>query len=95
METVTLNTGIKFPIIGSGTNTFGKVDHAYQGEINGDTTEILMAIDAGYRHFDTAISYRNESVVGKALGESKRRAMSFSLPLKFLENKNIMRIKKL
>jgi len=82
METVTLNTGIKFPIIGSGTNTFGKVDHAYQGEINGDTTEILMAIDAGYRHFDTAISYRNESVVGKALGESKKARNEFFITSK-------------
>jgi len=72
MKTVTLNTGIKMPIVGSGTNTFGKVNHDYMGEINGDTTEILMAMDAGYRHFDTAISYRNESVVGKAVQESNK-----------------------
>ncbi|AOF49644.1 aldo/keto reductase [Tetragenococcus halophilus] len=82
METITLNTGIKIPVVGSGTNTFGKVDHAYQGEINDDTTEILMAIDAGYRHFDTAISYRNESVVGKALGESKKARSEFFITSK-------------
>ena len=40
------------------------------GEINGDTTEILSAIEVGYRHFDTAIAYRNEAVVGKAIKES-------------------------
>ncbi len=82
MESVTLNTGIKLPVIGSGTNTFGKVDHAYKGEINGDTTEILMAIDAGYRHFDTAISYRNESVLGKALQESDKDRSEFFLTSK-------------
>lgn len=70
MEYVTLNTGIQLPVIGSGTNTFGKVDHQYMGEINDDTSEILDAIALGYRHFDTAIMYRNERVVGKALKES-------------------------
>lgn len=77
METVTLNTGIQLPIIGSGTNTFGKVDGNYMGDINGDTSELLMAMDVGYRHFDTAISYRNESVVGKALQESKKDRSQF------------------
>ena len=70
MRELTLNTGINIPIIGSGTNTFGKVDHQYMGEINGDTTEILSAIEVGYRHFDTAIAYRNEAVGGKAIKES-------------------------
>ena len=70
MEFVTLNTGIQLPIIGSGTNTFGKLDRAYMGEINGDTTELQDAIALGYRHFDTAIAYRNEAVVGQAIKES-------------------------
>lgn len=70
MRTIELNTGIQIPVIGSGTNTFGKENKAYQGAINGDTTELAAAIKAGYRHFDTAISYRNEAVVGKAIKES-------------------------
>lgn len=70
MEFVKLNTGIQIPIVGSGTNTFGKEDGDYSGKINGDTTELIQAIKAGYRHFDTAISYRNESVVGDAIKES-------------------------
>ncbi|MCD5003487.1 aldo/keto reductase [Enterococcus saccharolyticus] len=70
MEYVELNTGINIPIVGSGTNTFGKVNHDYMGEINGDTTELLDAISLGYRHFDTAIAYRNEAVVGRAIKES-------------------------
>lgn len=82
METVTLNTEVKLPIVGSGTNTFGKVDNNYTGEINGDTSEILAAIHSGYRHFDTAISYRNESVLGKALQESGKDRSEFFITSK-------------
>lgn len=77
MKFVTLNTGVKLPVVGSGTNTFGKAGHEYMGEINGDTTELLEAIEGGYRHFDTAISYRNETVVGKALKESGKAREEF------------------
>lgn len=82
MEFITLNTGIKIPVVGSGTNTFGKIDRQYMGEINDDTTELLAAIQAGYRHFDTAISYRNESVVGKAIKESGLPREAFFLTSK-------------
>lgn len=70
MKTIKLNTGIEIPVIGSGTNTFGKDNHDYMATINNDTTELVSAIDLGYRHFDTAISYRNEAVVAKAIAES-------------------------
>ncbi|HLQ39653.1 MAG TPA: aldo/keto reductase [Tetragenococcus sp.] len=82
MEEVKLNTGIDLPMVGSGTNTFGKVDHEYMGDIDGDTTEILSAIEQGYRHFDTAISYRNEAVLGKALKESGKTRNEFFLTSK-------------
>ena len=75
METIELNTGIQIPVIGSGTNTFGKENREYQGAINDDTTELLTAIKLGYRHFDTAISYRNEAVVGKASVEASLAAL--------------------
>ena len=71
MEFLTLNTGIQIPYVGSGTNTFGKVDQQYDGEINDDTSELMSAIGVGYRHFDTAISYRNERVVGLAMKQSE------------------------
>lgn len=70
MKKLTLNDNTTIDIIGSGTNTFGKENHDYTAPINMDTTEIIMAIKNGYRHFDTAISYRNESVLGKGLKES-------------------------
>ncbi|NLW15622.1 MAG: aldo/keto reductase [Erysipelothrix sp.] len=70
MEKVRLNNGELIDIVGSGTNTFGKEDHKYMNPINMDTTEYIMAIENGYRHFDTAISYRNEEVLAKAISES-------------------------
>ncbi len=82
MKTIELNTGIKIPVVGSGTNTFGKVERDYMGAINNDTTELLDAIDVGYRHFDTAISYRNEAVVGKAIVESGHDRNDFFLTSK-------------
>ncbi|GIN74568.1 aldo/keto reductase [Bacillus sp. J14TS2] len=82
MEFVTLSMGSTLPIVGSGTNTFGKVDRNYMGEINGDTTELKDAITLGYRHFDTAISYRNEAVVGKAVKESGLPRSEFFLTTK-------------
>lgn len=69
MKSITLSSGHEIPLIGTGTNTFGKVGYDYMGEINGDTTEIVSALNLGYRLVDTAIMYRNESVVGKALRE--------------------------
>lgn len=70
MNTIRLNTGIEIPVVGSGTNTFGKANNQYMGEINFDTTELKDAIALGYRHFDTAVGYRNEAVVGRAIKES-------------------------
>lgn len=67
MNTLTLNNGITIPILGCGTNTYGKANHTYQGEITGDTTEIESALAAGYTLFDTAIAYRNEAVVAQGI----------------------------
>ncbi len=60
-QTVTLNNGVKMPILGLGV---------YQ--LHGEECErcVLDAIDAGYRLFDTASAYRNEEAVGKALKRS-------------------------
>lgn len=70
MEYFVLNNGYRIPKIGSGTNTFGKVDNQYMGELTGDYSSIITAIESGYRFFDTAISYRNEALLGKALTAS-------------------------
>ena len=62
MDYVTLNNGIKMPMLGFGT---------YQIK---DPVEceraVRDAIDVGYRLIDTAASYGNEEAVGKAVRES-------------------------
>lgn len=70
MESIKLNNGLDMPIIGSGTNTYGKEGNEYSGALRGDTEEIDWAIENGYRHFDSAQLYQNEEVVGKGLAKS-------------------------
>lgn len=70
MEYVKLNNKTYMPVIGCGTHTFGKENYDYYGDINMDTTELDSAIKNGYRHFDSAVVYRNEAVLGKAWKQS-------------------------
>ena len=59
--TVTLNNGVKIPIIGLGV---------FQSPAGGVTKQaILDSLEAGYRHIDTARIYGNEVDVGKAVAE--------------------------
>lgn len=57
-RTVTLNNGVKMPILGLGV---------YQMNAEDCERSVLDAIQAGYRLIDTASAYRNEEAVGKAL----------------------------
>ncbi len=70
MLTIKLNNNIHIPVIGTGTNTFGKENKDYMGVINHNTTELLDALSAGYTLIDTAIAYRNESVVALGIKQS-------------------------
>jgi len=70
MQTIKLNNNIIIPIIGTGTNTFGKENKDYMGVINNNTSELLDALNAGYTLIDTAIAYRNESVVALGIKQS-------------------------
>ncbi|CAJ2679415.1 NADP-dependent D-sorbitol-6-phosphate dehydrogenase-like [Trifolium pratense] len=58
---ITLNNGFKMPIIGLGV-------WRMQGQEIKDL--ILNSIKIGYRHFDCAADYKNESEVGEALKEA-------------------------
>ncbi|MDN6195441.1 MAG: aldo/keto reductase [Atopostipes suicloacalis] len=71
MKNVRLNNGIKMPIIGTGTNTYGKDNNEYRGALNADFSALESAINLGYRSIDAAVSYRNERGVGKTVAESK------------------------
>ncbi len=66
MRNITLNNGVEIPQIGFGTAAIGEwqQDDDYVKDV------ILSAIDAGYRHIDTASLYGNERSVGRALEES-------------------------
>ncbi|KAF4435995.1 Aldo keto reductase [Fusarium acutatum] len=62
LRTFTLNTGAQLPAVGLGTRkpkAPGQVCRA-----------VKAALEAGYRHIDTAFSYRNEHEVGQAIKES-------------------------
>jgi len=82
-----LNNGFKMPVLGTGTNTFGKENKDFFGKINFDTKELKKAIELGYRLIDTAIYYRNESVVGKAIKESNIDRSEFFITSKIPEKK--------
>ena len=60
-STTTLHNGITMPLLGFGT--FKCPDD------NQTIDAIQCAIDAGYRHIDTAMIYQNEATVGKAVRE--------------------------
>ena len=87
MKYLTMNNGLKIPQLGTGTNTFGKEDHQFNGKITFDTKELRSAIELGYRLIDTAIYYRNEAVIGKAVKESKIERSSFFITSKIPQDK--------
>ncbi|XP_034390955.1 aldo-keto reductase family 1 member B1 isoform X1 [Cyclopterus lumpus] len=58
---VELNDGTRMPVLGLGT---WKSSHLPRTSVQG---AVEAAIAAGYRHIDTAHSYRNEVDIGKAL----------------------------
>jgi len=62
MQTVKLNNGVQMPILGFGVF---QVTNAEECESN-----VLDAIQTGYRLIDTAASYMNEEAVGDAIKKS-------------------------
>lgn len=61
-ETYTLNNGINIPKVGFGTWQIPNGDVAYRA--------VSEALEAGYRHIDTALVYGNEKSVGRAIANS-------------------------
>ncbi len=70
MEYFRLASGIEIPAVGSGTNSFAKVKGDVGSTYDGHTDEVISAIRAGFRFFDTAESYGNEEAIGNGIIES-------------------------
>ena len=69
----TLSNGVEIPCIGFGT---------YKAAEKDNSDIISMAIDAGYRYFDTASFYGTESFVAKAIESSGIKREKFFLTSK-------------
>lgn len=62
MQHVTLNNGIQMPILGFGVFQIADAKECERS--------VVSALEAGYRHIDTAASYMNEEAVGLGLRAS-------------------------
>src|SRR6476660_1327680 len=58
---IALNNGVEMPSIGLGV---------FQTPPDETRSAVAVALDAGYRHIDTAAAYGNEREVGEAVHES-------------------------
>ncbi len=85
MEYFTLINGVRMPALGCGTNSFGRSDGKWQSEPDGDYRPLFSAIRSGYRFFDTAIDYKNESAIGLFVSESGIPREEFFLSTKIPE----------
>jgi diketogulonate reductase-like aldo/keto reductase len=73
MDAITLNNGVKLPVLGLGV---------FQTPPDETRAAVRAALDAGYRHIDTAAAYGNEREVGEAV-----HASGLDRPDVFLETK--------
>lgn len=62
MKTITMKNGVEIPVLGFGTFQITDPKEAEQA--------VKDAIQAGYRHIDTAQSYMNEEAVGRGIAAS-------------------------
>jgi diketogulonate reductase-like aldo/keto reductase len=73
METITLNNGVEMPALGFGV---------FQTPPDETRDAVRAALDAGYRHIDTAAAYGNERQVGEAVHNSDLDRSEVSLETK-------------
>ncbi|CAG2120081.1 unnamed protein product, partial [Medioppia subpectinata] len=65
---LSLNNGLKMPILGFGTGGDGVTPSVVYDMV-------INAIDAGYRHIDTAFIFHNEIEVGRAINDRIRQGI--------------------
>lgn len=69
---VALSSGKPMPLVGMGTASF-PFDAAERPAVLREV--VLRAVEAGYRHFDTAAVYGTEPMLGEAAAEAVRAGM--------------------
>ena len=76
------NSGLKVPVLGFGTGTFGGNNEFFKSWGGSDVREatrmVDLCFDAGVNFFDTADIYSNglaEEILGKALGKRRHKAL--------------------
>ncbi len=74
--TTKLNNGIEIPVLGLGVYQIPKGAQTEQA--------VLWALEAGYRHIDTAAYYGNEADVGRAIRKSNIAREEIFVTTKFL-----------
>lgn len=74
MRYVTLNNGVKMPILGYGVYQIKDLEECEKN--------VLEAIEIGYRSIDTAQIYENEEAVGNAIQKSKVSREEFFITTK-------------
>lgn len=79
MKNMRLYNGVEIPVIGFGTYKATNADEGYK--------IVSEAIEAGYRHLDTAALYNNEEDVGRAVRESGIAREKFFITSKLNRNK--------
>ncbi|XP_058091524.1 non-functional NADPH-dependent codeinone reductase 2-like [Magnolia sinica] len=79
--TVTLNSGRKMPLLGTGTACFPLPP------IEDLKKAILDAMEVGYRHFDSAASYQSEEGLGVAIAEALEKGLIKSRDELFITTK--------
>jgi len=85
MQYATLNTGAKIPMVAMGC-FMGKGADPGDPDMAGDAAK--LALEVGYRHFDTAALYQNEALVGQILRESGVPREEFFVTTKFWNDRH-------
>ncbi|XP_050232393.1 non-functional NADPH-dependent codeinone reductase 2-like [Mercurialis annua] len=76
------SSGQKIPIIG-----FGTADFPFGSSYEAVKESVINAIEAGYRHFDTASLYESEKPLGDAIAESLKLGLIRSRDELFITSK--------
>ena len=62
-STNSLSNEFTIPVVGTGTNTYGKEGKVFSGAITHDTTELQSAIVFGYHWIDTSLIHKSPSKI--------------------------------